>query len=180
MDAALDEIAGSLLNQRLPDNWRKLAPETCMQLAAWLNHLQVNRAFQLFPLRIYRCCWHYGCATHFVTIRSLTLWTVTQCRIVGMWMCVCVNCAQMCQCNSVMRATIYDIRWTFHHTFICMVLYAPTKSIWLKSIFRCTTTIFDGNKCIANDNDVDNGIVIVIKLTIKQQKQQQRQKMWTK
>lgn len=45
MDAALDEIAGSLLNQRLPDNWRKLAPETCMQLAAWLNHLQVNRAF---------------------------------------------------------------------------------------------------------------------------------------
>lgn len=43
MDATLDEIADALLNQRLPDNWRKLAPETCMQLAAWLNHLQVNR-----------------------------------------------------------------------------------------------------------------------------------------
>lgn len=43
MDAVLDEIANSLLNQRLPDVWRKLAPDTCMQLAAWLNHLQVNR-----------------------------------------------------------------------------------------------------------------------------------------
>ena len=42
MDATLDEIAEALLNQRLPDNWRKLAPETCMQLAAWLNHLQVH------------------------------------------------------------------------------------------------------------------------------------------
>lgn len=47
MDATLDEIADSLLNQRLPDNWRKLAPETCMQLAAWLNHLQVNRAIEV-------------------------------------------------------------------------------------------------------------------------------------
>lgn len=44
MDAALDEIADALLNQRLPENWRKLSPETCMQLAAWLNHLQVNQA----------------------------------------------------------------------------------------------------------------------------------------
>lgn len=47
MDATLDETADSLLNQRLPDNWRKLAPETCMQLAAWLNHLQVNRAIEV-------------------------------------------------------------------------------------------------------------------------------------
>lgn len=49
MDATLDEIAEALLNQRLPDNWRKLAPETCMQLAAWLNHLQVHSyAFHSF------------------------------------------------------------------------------------------------------------------------------------
>lgn len=41
MNAVLDEIAYSLTNQRLPDDWRKLAPDTCMQLAAWLNHLQV-------------------------------------------------------------------------------------------------------------------------------------------
>lgn len=52
MDAALDDIADALLNQRLPDNWRKLAPETCMQLAAWLNHLQVNRASLYFCVRV--------------------------------------------------------------------------------------------------------------------------------
>lgn len=43
MDGLLDEIADSILHQRLPDNWRKLAPDTCMQLSAWLNHLQVKK-----------------------------------------------------------------------------------------------------------------------------------------
>lgn len=41
MDEQLEEIAASLLGQRLPNDWRKFAPDTCMALAEWLDHLQV-------------------------------------------------------------------------------------------------------------------------------------------
>ncbi|KAJ6635868.1 Dynein axonemal heavy chain 10 [Pseudolycoriella hygida] len=39
MDQTLDNISNSLYNGQLPDDWRKLAPATCMQLGAWMNHL---------------------------------------------------------------------------------------------------------------------------------------------
>lgn len=40
MDFVLDNIANSLFNGLLPNDWRKLAPATCKQLGAWMEHLQ--------------------------------------------------------------------------------------------------------------------------------------------
>lgn len=45
MNESIDKISTALLNKHLPDDWRKLAPETTMQLASWLNHLQVISHF---------------------------------------------------------------------------------------------------------------------------------------
>lgn len=42
MDQTLDNISNSLYNGQLPNDWRKLAPATCMQLGAWINHLLVS------------------------------------------------------------------------------------------------------------------------------------------
>lgn len=39
MDAVLDGIALSLFNNQIPDDWRKLAPDTCKSLASWMEHL---------------------------------------------------------------------------------------------------------------------------------------------
>lgn len=44
MDQTLDNISNSLYNGQLPNDWRKLAPATCMQLGAWMNHLLVSNA----------------------------------------------------------------------------------------------------------------------------------------
>lgn len=41
MDAVLDNIAYSLFNGQLPEDWRKLAPQTCKQLGSWIDHLLV-------------------------------------------------------------------------------------------------------------------------------------------
>lgn len=40
MNVTHEEIAISLLNNRVPECWLKLAPDTTMQLASWLHHLQ--------------------------------------------------------------------------------------------------------------------------------------------
>lgn len=40
MDLVLDNIANSLFNGLLPNDWRKLAPATCKQLGAWMEHLR--------------------------------------------------------------------------------------------------------------------------------------------
>ncbi|XP_011184312.3 dynein axonemal heavy chain 10 [Zeugodacus cucurbitae] len=45
MDNVLDNIANSLFNGLLPNDWRKLAPATCKQLGGWMEHLQ-NRSTQ--------------------------------------------------------------------------------------------------------------------------------------
>lgn len=42
MDNVLDNIANSLFNGLLPNDWRKLAPATCKQLGSWMEHLQVS------------------------------------------------------------------------------------------------------------------------------------------
>lgn len=42
MDLMLDGIANSLFNGELPNEWRRLAPETCMQLGAWMHHVKVE------------------------------------------------------------------------------------------------------------------------------------------
>lgn len=42
MDTILDNIAGSLFNGLLPNDWRKLAPATCKPLGGWMEHLQVK------------------------------------------------------------------------------------------------------------------------------------------
>lgn len=40
MDTTLDGLANALFNNQLPDDWRKLAPDTCKTLAGWLEHLR--------------------------------------------------------------------------------------------------------------------------------------------
>lgn len=45
MDIVLDNIANSLFNGQIPDDWRKLAPDTCKPLSNWMDHL-VRRASQ--------------------------------------------------------------------------------------------------------------------------------------
>lgn len=40
MDNVLDGIATALFNGQLPATWRKLAPATCKQLGAWMDHLR--------------------------------------------------------------------------------------------------------------------------------------------
>lgn len=42
MDAILEDIAGSLFNGQLPDDWRLLTPDTCKSLATWMDQLQVR------------------------------------------------------------------------------------------------------------------------------------------
>lgn len=41
MDAVLDNIANSLFNGQLPQDWRKLCPQTCKSLGGWFEHLLV-------------------------------------------------------------------------------------------------------------------------------------------
>lgn len=41
MDSVLDNISNSLFNGQLPNEWRKLAPDTCKQLGSWMVHLRV-------------------------------------------------------------------------------------------------------------------------------------------
>lgn len=43
MDQTLDNISNSLYNGQLPSDWLRLAPATCMQLGAWMNHLLVKK-----------------------------------------------------------------------------------------------------------------------------------------
>lgn len=38
MDSVLDSISVSLFNGQLPNDWRKLAPETCKTLGGWMEH----------------------------------------------------------------------------------------------------------------------------------------------
>jgi dynein heavy chain, axonemal len=45
MDVVLDGIAISLFNNQIPDDWRKLAPDTCKSLSSWMEHLN-HRAHQ--------------------------------------------------------------------------------------------------------------------------------------
>lgn len=45
MDVVLDNIANSLFNGQIPDDWRKLAPDTCKPLSSWMDHLN-RRATQ--------------------------------------------------------------------------------------------------------------------------------------
>lgn len=42
MNATHEEIAISLLNNRVPVCWLKMAPDTTMPLATWLNYLQAR------------------------------------------------------------------------------------------------------------------------------------------
>lgn len=39
MDVVLDNISNSLFNGLIPDDWRKLAPDTCKFLSSWMDHL---------------------------------------------------------------------------------------------------------------------------------------------
>ncbi|KAL7022048.1 hypothetical protein ACKWTF_012111 [Chironomus riparius] len=45
MDSTLDNLSVSLFNNQIPDDWRKLAPDTCKTLAGWIDHL-IRRASQ--------------------------------------------------------------------------------------------------------------------------------------
>jgi len=45
MDSTLDSIATSLFNGQIPEDWRKLAPDTCKSLSSWMEHL-AHRALQ--------------------------------------------------------------------------------------------------------------------------------------
>lgn len=40
MDAVLDNVAYSLFNGQLPTAWRRLAPNTCKNLGAWMVHFE--------------------------------------------------------------------------------------------------------------------------------------------
>lgn len=40
MNETLEEIAISLFNNRVPECWKNLAPDTTMQLGSWLSHVQ--------------------------------------------------------------------------------------------------------------------------------------------
>lgn len=44
MDSVLDNIATALFNGQLPDDWRKLCPQTCKNLGGWFDHLLVSYA----------------------------------------------------------------------------------------------------------------------------------------
>lgn len=39
-DAVLDNVAYSLFNGQLPSIWRKLTPDTCKGLGAWMDHFE--------------------------------------------------------------------------------------------------------------------------------------------
>lgn len=41
MDSVLDNIANSLFNGEIPSEWRRLAPQTCMRLGTWMDHVKV-------------------------------------------------------------------------------------------------------------------------------------------
>lgn len=45
MDTTLDNISNALFNGQIPDDWRKLAPDTCKSLPSWIEHLK-RRAHQ--------------------------------------------------------------------------------------------------------------------------------------
>lgn len=45
MDVVLDGIANSLYVGQIPDDWRRLAPDTCKSLSSWMDHLN-RRALQ--------------------------------------------------------------------------------------------------------------------------------------
>lgn len=45
MDVVLENIANSLFNGQISDNWRALAPDTCKSLSSWITHLG-SRAYQ--------------------------------------------------------------------------------------------------------------------------------------
>lgn len=45
MDVNLDNIATSIFNGQIPDDWRKLCPDTCKSLSNWIEHLN-HRAVQ--------------------------------------------------------------------------------------------------------------------------------------
>lgn len=40
MNSILDNVASSLYNGQLPDEWRKYAPATCKTLGAWMQHFE--------------------------------------------------------------------------------------------------------------------------------------------
>lgn len=50
MDSILDNIANSLFNGQLPEDWRKLAPQTCKQLGGWIDHLLVRYLRKFYRL----------------------------------------------------------------------------------------------------------------------------------
>ncbi|XP_030756931.1 dynein heavy chain 10, axonemal [Sitophilus oryzae] len=43
MDSVLDNVAYSLFNGQLPNNWRKLAPATCKSLGGWMEHFEARQ-----------------------------------------------------------------------------------------------------------------------------------------
>ncbi|XP_037943367.1 dynein heavy chain 10, axonemal-like [Teleopsis dalmanni] len=70
MDNVLDNIANSLFNGMLPDNWRKLAPATCKQLGSWLEHLQQMHYTNKMPRQT-----HANINANInINTRSQTLW----------------------------------------------------------------------------------------------------------
>lgn len=42
LDRVLDDIAICLYKQQLPNDWRRLAPDSCKTLPNWMDHLQVG------------------------------------------------------------------------------------------------------------------------------------------
>ena len=40
MNSILDNVASSLYNGQLPDEWRKYAPATCKTLGGWMQHFE--------------------------------------------------------------------------------------------------------------------------------------------
>lgn len=85
MDSVLDSIASSLFNGQLPDDWRKLAPQTCKQLGGWMEHLLVTVL----------CC-RFCCSTF--SFHSSHFLAATQLLPV---LCVfyffpCLNCSASC------------------------------------------------------------------------------------
>ncbi|XP_037820573.1 dynein heavy chain 10, axonemal isoform X1 [Lucilia sericata] len=82
MDNILDNIANSLFNGLLPADWRKLAPDTCKQLGAWLEHLQVACRKNGWPLDKSQM---YTCVTKFVDPDDIEERPTTGCYITGLY-----------------------------------------------------------------------------------------------
>uniref|UniRef100_A0A1B0CIA0 Dynein heavy chain C-terminal domain-containing protein n=2 Tax=Lutzomyia longipalpis TaxID=7200 RepID=A0A1B0CIA0_LUTLO len=51
MDEVLEVVVDALFSGRLPDEWRRFAPETCKSLGGWMEHLQKrNQQYKYWSL----------------------------------------------------------------------------------------------------------------------------------